>query len=375
MYQSQNKSSGLPKTNRKLLISMVVSTLLAGTLSAEVSTADIERLLIDQEQNARSGFQLAGYASFGYSNASSDDGTFDLVQFSPIFHYGYSDILQFEGEVEFEIGEDGETEITLEYAAANLFLNDYMALTVGRFMSPIGQFRQNFHPSWINKLPSAPVGFGHGGAAPSANVGAALRGGLPKVLGFRHNYVVYVSNAPTLSIAPDGDVDIGTEGSTSSNSTPLNVGGRYAIDPISGMEIGISGTYGKVAELDSEGDYVQSRDYSVLGADLTYNVSGFDLRGEYVEQNIGDNASSPIEGGKWQAWYTQVAYQINAVKLEPVLRYGSYSNPESEIQQTALGLNYLFANNIIAKVAYQFNDVKDSTQNDDKFLAQLAFGF
>lgn len=250
-----------------------------------------------------------------------------------------------------------------------------MALTVGKFISPIGQFRQNFHPSWINKLPSAPVGFGHGGAAPSANVGAALRGGLPKVLGLRHNYVAYVSNAPTLSVAPDGDVDIGTEGGTASNSTPLNVGGRYGIDPISGMEIGISGAYGKVAELDGAGDYVQSRDYRVLDTDLTYNVSGFDLRGEYVEQVIGDNGPSPIEGGKWQAWYAQAAYQISAIRLEPVIRYGSYKNPESEIRQTAVGLNYLFANNVIAKVAYEFNDVKDSTQNDDIFLAQFAFGF
>lgn len=250
-----------------------------------------------------------------------------------------------------------------------------MALSVGKFLSPIGQFRQNFHPSWINKLPSAPVGFGHGGAAPLANVGAALRGGLPKVLGLRHNYVAYISNAPTISIATDGDVDIGTEAGTSSNSTPLNVGGRYGINPVSGMEIGISGSYGKVAELDSASEYVQSRDYSVLGADLTYNISGFDLRGEYVEQNIGDNGSSSIEGGKWEALYVQIAYQISDVKLEPVIRYGSYKNPESEKQQTVLGLNYLIANNVIAKVAYEFNETQGSTENNDKFLAQLAFGF
>jgi hypothetical protein len=36
-----------------------------------------------------------------------------------------------------------ETGVALEYAAANLFLNNYMTLTAGQFMSPIGKFRQN----------------------------------------------------------------------------------------------------------------------------------------------------------------------------------------------------------------------------------------
>lgn len=374
MYHSQKTSGCSPKAKRASLISIVVTTLFAGTLSAEVNTVEIERLLIDQEQNARSGFQLTGYASLGYSDAASEDSTFDAVKFAPILQYGYSDILQFDAEIEFEIEADGETEIALEYAAANLFLNDYMALVMGKFLSPIGQFRQNYHPSWINKLPSEPVGFGHDGAAPIANVGAALRGGLPKVFGIRHNYTLYVSNAPTLS-DNDGEVEIGTEGSTSSNSTPLNIGGRYAIDPISGMEVGVSGAYGQIAELNATGDHLRSRDYRVYGADITYNITGFDLRGEYVAQDIDDDPASLIEGGIWEAWYVQAAYQISAVHLEPVIRYGAYTNPDLDRKQTAVGLNYLFANNIIAKIAYEFNNVKDSTENDDRFLAQFAFGF
>ena len=370
---------------KMFLHSVLISSLLTTLLAAD-SSDDITALQIAQEQNALSGFQLAGYASFGYSDSKTEDGTFDLVNFSPIFHYGYSDILQFEGEVEFSIAADGETDIDMEYAAANLFLNNYMSLTVGKFMSPIGQFRQNFHPSWINKMPDAPVGFGHGGAALSSNVGAALRGGLPKIFGLRHNYVIYVANAYTLDVAADGDVDITAEGATSSNNgTSPTVGGRYGINPIGGMEIGISGAVGKIADLNSSinPDNIIARDYSVLSADLTYHIGNFDLRGEYVEQNIGESDISVIEGGKWQAAYAQIAYQIDALHLEPVLRYGFYKNPELDEQQTALGLNYLFSNNIIAKMAYEFGDRTssdedtgiDTTIKTDKFLAQLAFGF
>jgi hypothetical protein len=141
------------------------------------------------------------------------------------------------------------------------------------------------------------------------------------------------------------------------------------------MEAGISGAYGKVAELDNTGEFVRSRDYRVYGADISYYFSGVDLRGEYVAQDIDDDPASPIEGGKWEAWYVQAAYQISAVHLEPVIRYGEYTNPELDQEQTAVGLNYLFASNIIAKVAYEFNNIKGSTENDDRFLAQFAFGF
>ena len=352
---------------------VLISTLLSTQVHCADKAAEINTLRINQEQNAKSGFQLAGYASFGYSYSEEDESNFDVVKFAPIFHYGYSDILQFEGELEFSITQDGETEVALEYAAANLFLNNYMTLTAGQFMSPIGQFRQNFHPSWINKLPTAPVGFGHGGAAPTSNVGLALRGGLPRLFSLRHNYVIYVANAPTIAFAPDGDVDIGAEGMTSGNGTSATVGGRYAIDPLSGMEIGISGAFGKAYDTNSS----QGRDYNVFDVDFTYHTGGFDLRGEYVEQKIGTDEELPIEGGKWQAAYGQIAYQFDALHLEPVVRYGFYNNPEKEQKETDLGLNYLFANNIIAKFAYSFGDVTEGgdTESTDKYYAQLAFGF
>jgi hypothetical protein len=62
------------------------------------------------------------------------------------------------------------------------------------------------------------------------------------------------------------------------------------------------------------------------------------------------------------------------------LRYSDYSNPEINKNQVALGLNYLFSNNLIAKLAYEINTDKDNTvldssANNDRFLAQFAFGF
>jgi hypothetical protein len=235
------------------------------------------------------------------------------------------------------------------------------------------------HPSWINKLPSAPVGFGHDGGAPRSNLGVALRGGLPKMAGTRSNYAVFISNAPTFGIAADGDVVIGAEGKTGTVGNAYMVGGRYAINPVGNMEIGLSLATGDISEVLASGEDIL-RNYDVFGTDMMWNIDSFSIKAEYIQQKIGESARSALEGGTWKAWYTQVSYQFDSVKLEPVLRYSDYSNPEINKNQVALGLNYLFSNNLIAKLAYEINTDKDNTvldssANNDRFLAQFAFGF
>jgi len=154
---------------------------------------------------------LAGYADVGFEKREGDDGSFVVGTFSPIFHYQYRDIVMMEAELEFKVGDDGETEIALEYMALDWFINDYAVLVTGKFLSPIGQFRQNLHPSWINKLASAPPGFGHDGAAPVSDLGIMLRGGFP--LGnIRANYAVYTSNGPELNAEAEDDGSGGIEG-------------------------------------------------------------------------------------------------------------------------------------------------------------------
>jgi len=132
---------------------------------------------------------MAGYADVGYIDQESSDGSFGVGSFSPIFHFQYRDLVMLESELEIEVDDAGETETNLEYLTIDWFINDYMALIAGKFLSPIGQFRQNLHPSWINKLPSAPPGFGHDGAAPVSEVGVQLRGAFP-VANMRTNYAL-----------------------------------------------------------------------------------------------------------------------------------------------------------------------------------------
>lgn len=338
--------------------------------------ADIEQLKkqvreASEWRNTDSQVHLAGYGSAGYTDRRKDTGTFQVFSFSPIFHYQYKDLLMMEAEVEMGYNPDGSTETKLEYAALDLILNDYATLVTGQFLSPIGQFRQNLHPAWINKLPSKPLGFADGGAAPLTETGVELRGGLPAG-GQRVNYAVYIGNGPKL-VNKSGELEVETEGNSTDANNNKTVGGRIGYLPTPNFEIGVSAAAGKV-KLPGEAD----RDYNVYDVDFALQPSVIDLRGEYVQTKVGSDPKSAIPGAHtWKAWYVQASHKFTPGKWEAVLRTGRFMATGAAAQkQAAVGANYLFASNVIGKMAYEFNRSTSGTAADEnRVVLQLAYGF
>lgn len=349
---------------------------------------------------------MSGYADIGYS---SDSENFNVGTFAPIFHYQYRDLVMLEAELEFEVDSAGETELALEYLTIDLFLNDYVTFVGGKFLSPIGQFRQNLHPSWINKIVSAPPGFGHDGAAPTSEMGFQLRGGF-ELGGMNSNYAFYVSNGPELiAVEEDGEIELEgiiAEGLGNDVDNKKTFGGRLGFLPISNLELGFSAATGKAtvtsleSEEEHEGKYAFrdlligindedeapdlhdeiARDYDVIGFDFAYRLNSFQLRGEYVKTKIGEATSGETasEGSSWESWYTQASYLIPKSKWEPVIRYTDFTAPHSSVsqEQLALGINYQFTSSVIAKATYEFNDgLSESKTDENRLLLQLAYGF
>lgn len=358
--------------------------------------AQLEKDVIDAAEwkNPNTLVHMAGYADAGYTNSQNDDGSFNVGSFSPIFHFQYRDLVMMEAELEFEVDDDGETETGLEYMTIDYFLNDYVALVAGKFLSPVGQFRQNLHPSWINKLPSAAPGFGHDGAAPTTDLGLQARGGFPLGNNVRANYAAYIGNGPELNSATEDGIEFELEGIRSDafnkdRDGDKVVGGRFGLLPMAGLEIGVSGATGKAAvtklenELTGEDESLadeDNRDYDVFGADFAWQFRGLDLRGEYVKSKIGSSKKGLTASGSanWKTWYTQAAYRLPTTKFEGVVRYTDFDSPvdSKDQEQWALGLNYIFAQNIIAKLGYEFNDNDTGSEaDDDRWLVQMAYGF
>lgn len=381
----------------KALIS-VMGIALSGNVFSET---EIEKLRADVEELKKEVqkagewkepstiIHMSGYADVGYTNVENGNDNFSVGRFSPIFHYQYRDLVMLESELELEVEDDGSTSITLEYLTIDLFLNDYMAFVAGKFLSPVGQFRQNLHPSWINKLPSAPPGFGHDGAAPVSDIGMQLRGGFP-VGGIRSNYAVFVSNGPELIAEWDGaefEMDgVEAEGKNSDTDNKKVVGGRFAILPITSLELGLSAATGKATVTSVEGTGAptlsneQARSYDVLGFDFAWQLRSISVRGEYVKTEVGDatTGASSSAGADWTTWYTQLAYKFLPSKFEAVARYTDFDSvgTSKDQKQWALGVNYLFTNSVIGKIAYEINDGETGTKvDDDRLMFQLAYGF
>jgi len=330
----------------------------------------------------------------------STHDSFVVGSFSPIFHFQYRDVVMLESELEFEVGEDGETEVALEYLTIDWFVSDYATIVAGKFLSPIGQFRQNIHPSWINKMPSAPPGFGHDGAAPVSDLGLQVRGGFP--LGnMRATYAVYASNGPELNSETEDELEfeidgVAAEGFGVDRDGKKTYGGRFSLLPLSSVEIGLSVVTGKASvtvlegneinppatglEPGAEFDNEESRDYDVTGVDFVWFTGNMSLRGEYVKTEIGEAEGGVTagEGGTWSAWYSQLAYRLPDTKWEGVIRYSDFDSPNDiqDVTQSMVGINYLVSNNFIAKLAYEMNDgTTGFAADDDRTLLQLAYGF
>lgn len=361
-------------------------------VAAEVQEMTAAVSVADEWRQSDTTVHMSGYADVGYADTKSDGDNFNVGSFSPIFHFQYRDLVLLEAELEYEIEDDGETETNLEYLTIDWFLNDYMTLLGGKFLSPIGQFRQNLHPSWINKLPSAPPGFGHDGAAPLSELGVQLRGGFP-LAGLRTNYAIYISNGPELNaIEEDGEVElegVEAEGFGSDNDDEKTWGGRFAIFPLTGLELALSAAMGKATvtslvdhDADTSESLVgeQARDYDVIGADFSWNYHLFNLRGEFIQTEIGaaNTGTTASEAATWETWYAQAAYRLGLTKWELVARYADFDSPHNseDQQQWAFGINYLFASNVVGKIGYELNDgSEDSDADDDRVLLQFSYGF
>jgi hypothetical protein len=323
---------------------------------------------------------LSGYASADYVSVENGPAAF-AANFNPMFHFLYDNKILWEAELEVEVEENGDTSIGLEYTTVDWFLNDKLTLVAGKFLSPIGNFRQNLHPSWINKLPSAPPGFGHDGAAPISEVGVQLRGVAP-MGNSRLNYAVYLGNGPKIE-AEDGEIHaIEAEGFASDPDDEKVFGGRVAFLPIPSLELAVSGATGDAAVVEDDGVDVEGdpkRGYQVLGFDAGYQWNNLDLRGEYVKQEVDPSPLSIApEGGVWEKWYAQAAYKFADGKWEGVARYTDFKSPHADDtqEQVAFGINYLITPSALLKFGYESNTGEPGEITDaDRWILQIAYGY
>lgn len=354
--------------------------------------------LATRAQPGTTSFLLTGWADAGFVDRSGEDSNF-TASLNPILLWRLNDRLFFEGEFELEL-EDNETALDLEYANISYILNDYVTLKAGRFLTPFGTFSERLHPGWINKLPDAPLPFGHDGIAPTASLGFQASGGFA-IGSSKLNYALYVANGPRLNMGDDEPEEAGLL--HFDNLSDLNnnkaVGGRVGFLPIPELEIGYSFKYARV---DEDADVSATLHSVDLGYVRDSNaLRGFiDVKGQWVWSRVddvtfdpdGELGFGPLDfDNRRDGGYAQLAYRPSKVEsafvqnLEGVVRWDRINNPAGAPEETGFdekrwtfGLNYWLGSSTALKAAYQTGDrrLPDGDSEDvNAVLVQAATGF
>lgn len=348
-----------------------------------------------------------GHTGFEYSDSGEEkESSFSSSALSPVFLFKHSDRLMFEAELEFEL-EDDELEVGLEYADVMYILNENLTIRAGKFLLPFGTFMEKFHPSWINRLPTRPLGFGHDGIAPGSDIGVELRGAFD-LSGPQINYSIYITNGPRLN---DGSEDPEEAGmllfsNFEDNNLDKAVGGRLGILPFSdsSLELGLSGySTGGVGDEDSQYENVGVFLYAVdlsLVKQITPLKGIVDIKTQYNNSEVDDTYYTEILptgeeeytfDNNSDSFYTQLSFRPTMAEndivknFELVGRYSNFNSPEGaeweeKSEQFAFGLNYWLTWRSVIKLSFQTTEKEGGHHNSgitntDAFFLQWAIGF
>ena len=414
LKEFKNQNSELQKTNQQTVVQLKT---LESKVEAGPSPTSLMGFLDSYWGEKR--FVLTGYASgtFEYDRNSSTN-TFG-AGFNPIFLYRLSDWMSFEGELETKLPSDGETEVNLEYAQSDIFLNDHLQLEIGKMLLPFGDFIEDLHPAWINRMVSHPLPYREEvGLMPFSTTGVQLRGGVQwGAEGQDLDYSVIFANAPAFELPSVVGSPL-TFNNVKLNTNGIAYGGRLRLYPlpldadVGRLEIGGS-TY--------NGKWLDGLWFTSWGVDAAYHNGPFELWGEYLQTKR--RMAAPTNADNRQGWYVLAGYQLSDLhvtpdidkylrRLELVARYSGQNqravvvDPDSPMvpgngidvssslitphaREVALGFDYWISPSIVWKLEYDIEIPRDggfqvtpdgismpaSARNDRAITTQFSVGF
>ncbi len=364
---------------------------------------------------SQSAVVLAGYGTATYEGTLSDDYPNDFsASVSPVILYSMGGDVLFETELEFGLSGDRTTTM-LEYAQIDYLGFDRLQIVAGKFLLPFGVFGERLHPSWINKLPSSPILFGHahGGVAEGAllpilsDAGLMVRWAQPFGTGWALDFSGWVSQGPRVVEGAEGDdhghapvapplvtafaaapghdgpdvlapgddrVDlpapsVGFGVAFADNNENKMLGGRLGVVKGPSFEAYVSGFH---AMYDPE----SFLDYTGGALSVEWRHDGFELRGEAVvlqqefEEDVGVYETLDRSG-----FYLQASKRVGA--WEPVARFGRMNDATvddvvvgEDRSELAVGVNYWLEASVPLKLAWEYHE-----DGADSFVVQWAFGF
>jgi hypothetical protein len=352
------------------------------------------------EASVNHNFMILGDAEVTYSKVTGQNGGFALADFAPIFLYRAGDNILFESGWDTALSDNAPgaagytTTFTCTYAQIDYLMNDYVTLSAGEMLAPLGTYNER-SAGWLNKFPDDPLDVD--ALLPGNCVGAQLRGAVPLGdSGKTITYTVYGVNGPSSSdINPNllgaaGNLDLtGNVGPVNLHSDPsggarLGVFLPFPYKPHYDLELDISGQSG---QWNDTGTHLWSA--GVLDAALHLGPN-FEAKANYILTRYGsDDLGEVTQHG----WYAQDSYKLAGLNLElPFInnmelvgRYDSLVNAYDpsdtdnngfySTHRWSAGFIYYFTNTLLFETDYEFWHSTDPAQPSQQLICQLSLGF
>lgn len=339
----------------------------------------------------QSGFVIAGYGSTTYEGVTEGSFRNDFsASVSPVLLYSKGSDFLFEAELEFGLS-GAATSTTLEYAQIDYLGFENVQLIAGKFLVPFGVFGERLHPTWINKLPTSPILFGHahGGVAEGAllpilsDAGVMMRWTQSMGDTWALDFSGYVTQGPSVAQEEDDGHDHGAGGEDpvalpapqialgvafADNNKNKMLGGRIGVVRGGNFEIYASGFH-------SMYDDESYLDLYAGAVSAEWRWRGLELRAEgarvWQEFQELDQFDTLVRAG----FYTQAAYRLGS--WEPVVRWGRLNDATVDggtvragHNEVAFGIVYWVDPTLPLKAAWEIHE-----DRKDEFAVQWAFGF
>jgi hypothetical protein len=355
------------------------TTIVDSALLERVSA--LEQQIADQKPG-ESHFMVAGLATFGFVANTTTTTTGGISQkaksnsFPDVDHFEFSPLFLWRHGskflLEFEPSFDG-TSVGVNWADVSYFVAPGLILRAGYLVTPFGTYSKRLAAGWIDKLPTDPTGVAD--YPSTTDFGVEAEGGFP--LGsMKWNYDVSLTNG--LQLLPDGELQSAGAVDNNKNKT---ITGRLGLLPISNssLEIGVSGMFGTVGDVNSPNENAKSQSYA---ADLNYvklfNPVLINIKGQYNYTFVNNqNYINPANGAEYTfdnkttSGFVQASIRPTGAgkafvkNLELAFRYGKYVTPENSLwgQKSNIidiSLDYWITWRTVFKIGYQ-SDKSTST--------------
>lgn len=341
---------------------------------------------------ADSNFLIKGTAFVNFNALSDHNNSFE-AGLNPIFLWRWKDKILYEMELELHLDEDCSTEIGIEYTTIDYIANDYLIFRAGKFLLPLGFWKEKMHPEWINKLPTPPLPYvpEEHTIIPTAELGLDIRGAAPIGKNPWNDHVAmvlaydfWVGNGPDQN--EDGDIRLSCNYNDNNNNKAI--GARLSFRPWPYRVVEVSGYRGQWNSNKHGGDVISHRDlfYNAVVADADWHFGAYyRIMGEYmwtkrgavINPDIGITANKVYVHAAW----AQLSSTLGMFKFpycdnfELVLRYGWIDSRGStdKRRQWSYGANYYLTDTMVIKLGFDQN--RGHLNHDDRLTVQWAYGY